>query len=79
LYNLLVSASGWAETRDSLLASRAFEYTDDHIVERFMSDGKLDFSALTNLPTLFLEESSAGGILEATCCWSMFLTWIFRR
>jgi hypothetical protein len=61
LFNLLVSARGWADARDRLLESRAFEYTDQHLIDRFKPGGKFDFSALISHPALFLEEMSGRG------------------
>ena len=61
MFNLLVSGSGWSEARDTIRAERAFEYTEQHLLERCKPDGQIDFSALITLPALFLEESSAQG------------------
>jgi hypothetical protein len=58
MFNLLISGSGWADDRDTMPSGRAFEYTNDGLVERFKPNGKLDFAALIQLPTLFMEESS---------------------
>lgn len=59
MFNLLVSGSGWADTRDTIRAERALEYTEQHLKQTFEPGGQLDFQALIALPTLFLEESSA--------------------
>ena len=61
MFNLLVSASGWAEARDTLPAGRALEHTERHLIERFRPGGQLDLPSLIALPTLFLEESSGRG------------------
>jgi hypothetical protein len=58
MFNLIVNAAGWADGRDTFLASRAFEYTDAPLVARFMPGGQLDFPALMALPTLFVQETS---------------------
>ena len=58
MFNLIVNAGGWADGRDTFLASRAFEYTDDPLVARFKPGGQLDFPALMALPTLFVQETS---------------------
>jgi hypothetical protein len=58
MFNLIVNAAGWADGRDTFLASRAFEYTDDPLVARFKPGGQLDFPALMALPTLFVQETS---------------------
>jgi hypothetical protein len=58
MFNLLVSGSGWADDRDTILSGRAFEHTVNDLVARFKPKGKYDFAALLQLPALFLEESS---------------------
>ena len=57
MYNLIVKASPWAEGRDTLPASRAFEYTAKHLIERFSAAGNPNFASLATLPTLFVEEA----------------------
>jgi hypothetical protein len=61
LFNLLVSGGGWAADRDTLPASRALEYTEQRLVDRFQAAGQFDLQALLSLPALFLEESSGRG------------------
>jgi hypothetical protein len=56
MFNLLVKASAWANGRDTILASRVFEYTEQALVDRFKSEGQLDLPSLRVLPTLFVEE-----------------------
>jgi len=56
MFNLIVKAGGWAEGRDTILASRVFEYTDAPLIERFRPGGQLDLPALMALPTLFVQE-----------------------
>jgi hypothetical protein len=56
MFNLLVSASGWAPNRDTMLLSRTLNYTRDDLKERFQPGGVPDFTALMRLPTLFMEE-----------------------
>lgn len=58
MFNLIVNAAGWADGRDTFLASRVFEYTDAPLVARFKPSGQLDFPALMALPTLFVQETS---------------------
>jgi len=58
LYNLIVSASGWAEGRDTFTLGRVFEYTDRPLVDRFKPGGILDIRALMSFPTVFVEETS---------------------
>jgi hypothetical protein len=59
MFSLLVSGSGWANDRDTMLSGRAFEYTDEGLVARYKPSGKYDFASLIQLPALFLEESSS--------------------
>ncbi len=61
MFNLIVSGGGWAETRDTFPLGRIFEYTTDDIVERFKPGGIIDFDALRNLPTVFMEETWGDG------------------
>ncbi len=61
MFNLLVSGAGWAERRDTIPAGRAFEYTDDELVEQFMPGGNLNVEAVKALPTLFMSESFGAG------------------
>jgi len=56
VFNLLVRAGGWAESHDTMLASRALSYTDQHVADKYQTNDKLDFPALFSLPTLFVEE-----------------------
>ena len=57
MFNLIVSGGGWSESRDTFMLGRTFEYTSDDLVSRFKPNGVLDFEAIRNLPTLFMEES----------------------
>jgi hypothetical protein len=56
MFNLLVSGSGWAANRGTILLSRALNYTRDDVKERYQPNGVLDFPALLQLPALFMEE-----------------------
>lgn len=61
MFNLIVSGGGWAESRDTFMLGRTFEYTTDELVSRFKPNGVLDFQAIRSLPTLFMEESWGSG------------------
>lgn len=61
MFNMIVKYSAWADGRDSILSSRSFEYTEDDLVARFKPGGQLDFPALIDLPTLFVQETSGQG------------------
>jgi len=39
MYNLLVSGSGWAPNRDTMMVGRMFEYTSDQLTSRFKPNG----------------------------------------
>jgi hypothetical protein len=65
LFNLLVRGRGWADARDTLPQSRAFEYTDQHLIDRFEPGGNFDFPALISYPALFLKEISGHGVQVA--------------
>lgn len=58
MYNLLISGSGWAKNRDTMIGGRVFQYTSDELVERFKPGGKLDLDAVCDLPALLASERS---------------------
>jgi hypothetical protein len=58
MFSVIVKGTAWAEGQDSFPAGRIFEYTDQPLVDRFKPGGVLDVPALTELPTLFVEETS---------------------
>ncbi|NTU54585.1 MAG: hypothetical protein HGA97_13040 [Chlorobiaceae bacterium] len=58
MYNLLVSGSEWADSRDTLPEDRAFEHTSAELTAKFKPNGQVDTAALILLPTLFIQESS---------------------
>lgn len=61
MFNLVVKWNPWAEGRDSIPRSRAFEYTEQQLVDRFEPQSQLDLAALSRLPTLFVEETQGRG------------------
>lgn len=61
MFNLIVKGNGWADGQDSMFGGRTFEYTEQHLVERFKPNGQLDLGSLATLPTLFVEETSGRG------------------
>lgn len=61
MFNLIVKGNGWAEGRDTMEVGRIFEYTEQHLIERFKPEGQLDLVTLATLPTLFVEETSGQG------------------
>jgi hypothetical protein len=56
-----VKHSPWRDGRDTIPASRVFEYTEQSLIDRFKPDNQLDLAALATLPTLFAEETSGEG------------------
>ena len=65
LFNLLVKFSPWRDGRDTIPSSRAFEYTEQSLIDRFRPGNQLDLAALAALPTLFVEETSGEGSQSA--------------
>jgi hypothetical protein len=61
VFNLLVKGNGWTDGRDTMPESRAFEYTERHLIDKLKPEGQLDLATLASLPTLFLEETSGRG------------------
>ena len=60
MFNLLMSGAGWKPHHDTFSRGRIFEYTVDHLAQRFKPDGLLDLEAVTNIPTLFAAETWQG-------------------
>jgi hypothetical protein len=58
MFNLLVKSQSWGDGRDTIPDDRAFEYTEQRLVDKFKPGGQLDFKALAALPTLFVQETS---------------------
>ena len=58
MFNLIVGTGTQNARQSSMTASRVFEHTEEHIVERFKPNGRLDVPALMALPTLFMEEGT---------------------
>jgi hypothetical protein len=58
MYHLLISGLGWAAARDTLSASRVFEYTDEEISAEFMPGGKLDTIKIASIPAILTSEIS---------------------
>jgi hypothetical protein len=58
LFNLLISGSEWAKSRDTMPIGRVFEYTDQELIANFRAaDGTINLSALSSLPCLFMQET----------------------
>jgi hypothetical protein len=58
MFNLLVKSQSWGDGRDTIPDGRAFEYTEQSLVDRFKPGDQLDLVALAALPTLFVQETS---------------------
>jgi hypothetical protein len=61
MFNLLVKYGEWGQGRDTIGAGRAFEGTDEALVDKFQPRQQLDLEALGALPTLFVQETSGLG------------------
>lgn len=61
VFSIIVKGMGWSEGQDRFPSGRVFEYTDAQLVARFRPNGELDIAALTQLPTIFVEETSGRG------------------
>lgn len=61
MFNFIVKGNGWADGQDAFPASRVFEYTDPSLTDRFRPNGIIDIPALSQLPTLFVEETGYDG------------------
>jgi len=58
MFNLIVKSGGGANSRDTFLASRVFEHTDQALLQRYSREGGVDFEALLALPTVFMGETT---------------------
>lgn len=58
MFNLLVSGSGWADSRDTMPVGRVFEYTEDALIGIYKPDRSIDLASLVALPALFMQEGT---------------------
>jgi hypothetical protein len=65
MFNLLVQYQAWADGRDTMLASRALEWTEQPLSDKFQPGGKLDLDGLLTLPALFVQETTFGEQVQA--------------
>src|SRR5437763_14688056 len=61
MFNVIVKTVPWVEGHETFPLSRIMEYTDAGLMARFNPQGALDLAALTQLPTIFMEETSGAG------------------
>ena len=61
MFHFIVKGMGWAPDRDTIDKGRTLEYTENHVKETFQPGGALDLSQLTNIPALFVSETSIAG------------------
>jgi len=59
MFNLLMFNVDWRSGRVTIPAGRVFEYTEDHLENRFKNGGTLLLDQLSLLPCLFCEEGTA--------------------
>lgn len=58
MFNLLMFNADWASGRVSIPQGRLFEYTDQHIIDRYRVDGTPLLDKLSTLPCIFCEEGT---------------------
>lgn len=58
MFNLLMSGNGWEPNRRAFGRGRTLEYTEANLVARFMPSGVIDIAAVSQLPALFVAETS---------------------
>lgn len=56
MYCLLVHGTGWNGRKDSLHSSRAFEFTEDRILDLLRVDGGYNYQLAATYPALFMSE-----------------------
>lgn len=56
MFHLLVKASGWKLTEDTLGSDRVFEHTEEFLVDRFKPTGQLNLPEIYSLPAIFMPE-----------------------
>lgn len=61
MFNMIVKGVAWTDGQDRFPSSRVFEYTDAELDARYRPNGILDVPALSQLPTVFVEETSGRG------------------
>ena len=58
MFSLLMSGNGWEPNRRAFGRGRTLEYTEANLVARFMPSGVIDIAAVSQLPALFVAETS---------------------
>lgn len=58
MFNLLMFNADWASGRASIPMGRLFEYTDQHIIDKYRVDGGLLLEQLSSLPCIFCGEGA---------------------
>jgi hypothetical protein len=61
VFSMIVKGNAWADGQDRFPSSRIFEYTDAALATRFRPNGVLDIAAISQLPTVFVEETNGRG------------------
>ena len=64
MFNLIVSGRVDHDRNGSILASRVFQYTDDHVVARFKPNGTLNINTVKALPTLLMDEGHGDEVVR---------------
>lgn len=56
MFNLVVGTGARDDRQCHVSRDRVFEYTNDGLEDRFRTNGELNITALSSIPTLFMEE-----------------------
>lgn len=56
MFNLIVAGAGWRPHRDTFPSGRVLEFTSEELARKFKPRGILDLGAVSQLPTIFVEE-----------------------
>ena len=58
MFNLIMRSVEWNTGREVMPANRLFEYTEQHLADKFTIDGNTDLDELIKLPCLFMQEGT---------------------
>lgn len=56
MFNLIMRWFDWGDRNGTIALDRLFEYTEDHIADRFRNDGAILLDEMARLPCLFMNE-----------------------
>lgn len=58
MFNLIMRSVEWNTGREVMPVNRLFEYTEQHLADKFTIDGNTDLDELIKLPCLFMQEGT---------------------